>query len=130
MKPFNIFFTYFYLFVTFCLPQGNFASIQDLPNMYRHCKATEDKDMTILDFITDHLINIDGLFDKHNDGDEQKPHRPVTSEHNGQLMFCYPNYSFTTKHFNFSIEVEVLLYPVSFHPTSFIAKIFRPPIIT
>ena len=45
--------------------------------MYQHCKATEDKDMTPLDFITDHLINIDGIFDKHDNGDEQKPHTPI-----------------------------------------------------
>ena len=41
--------------------------------MYKHCKSTEDKDMTPLDFITDHLINIDGIFDKHDNEDEQKP---------------------------------------------------------
>ena len=45
--------------------------------MYNHCKSTEDKDMTLIDFITDHLINIDRLFDKHDKGDSQKPHAPV-----------------------------------------------------
>ena len=44
---------------------GDFSMLNELPEMYSHCKATEDKDMTPLDFITDHLVNIDGLFDKH-----------------------------------------------------------------
>ena len=48
--------------------------LNEIPEMYHHCKSTEDKDMTPLDFITDHLVNIDGLFDKHENGDEQKPH--------------------------------------------------------
>ena len=32
--------------------------------------------MTAFDFITDHLLNIDCLFDAHNKDDEQKPHQP------------------------------------------------------
>ena len=55
---------------------GDFSMLNELPEMYSHCKATEDKDMTPLDFITDHLVNIDGLFDKHENGDKQKPHSP------------------------------------------------------
>ena len=55
--------------------------------MYQHCKATEDKDMTPVDFITDHLLNIDGLFDKHENGDPQKPHHPIQNNHYGQTIF-------------------------------------------
>ena len=49
--------------------------------MYAHCKTTEDKDLSVLDFISDHLINIDGLFDAHNNGDHQKPHKPFNFNH-------------------------------------------------
>jgi hypothetical protein len=55
---------------------GDFSQMADLHSMYDHCKATEDKDLTIMDFVTDHLINIDGLFDQHKHGDDQKPHKP------------------------------------------------------
>ena len=62
------------------MPMGDFSSITDLPAMYRNCKATEDKDMTPLDFITDHLVDIDCIFDAHENGDEQKPHTPPLSD--------------------------------------------------
>ena len=79
----------YYFFETFCLPQGDFSVIADLPKMYQHCKATEDKDMTPFDFIKDHLINIDGLFDKHEDGDDQKPHSPIQFHNqHSQTTFC------------------------------------------
>ncbi|MEO8085734.1 MAG: hypothetical protein ABI763_02880, partial [Bacteroidota bacterium] len=51
----------YYVAVNLCLPQGDFSAVVDLPQMYRHCKSTENKDMTPFDFVTDHLINIDGL---------------------------------------------------------------------
>lgn len=72
---------FYFLFGTFCLPMGNFSEISNLSEMYRHCKLTEDKDMSLADFITDHLINIDSLFDQHKNGDEQKPHHPTTTSH-------------------------------------------------
>jgi hypothetical protein len=31
------------------LPSSNFSSMIRLPQMYNHCKATEDKEMTVLD---------------------------------------------------------------------------------
>ena len=33
---------------------GDFTLVGDLRGMYAHCKATEDKDMNWIDFITDH----------------------------------------------------------------------------
>ena len=55
--------------------------------MYSHCKATEDKDMTPVDFVTDHLVNIDCLFDKHDNGDRQKPHTPISLTHKQTQTF-------------------------------------------
>lgn len=71
----------YYLLGNLLLPMGDFSAIVDLPAMYNHCKATEDKDLGPLDFITDHLINIDGLFDDHAHGDPQKPHTPFPFHH-------------------------------------------------
>jgi len=127
-KAVNIFLLTFYSFATFCLTLGDFSVLQDIPEMYRHCKATEDKDMTPLDFITDHLVNIDGLFDKHENGDEQKPHQPKQNEHQGQ-----PTFFFLT-HLSFAVRlfIPMPLNPSipsdNFLPSDHISKIFRPPI--
>lgn len=58
------------------LPGGNFSLLGELPAMYAHCKATEDKDLTPLDFITDHLTCFDALTDTHPPGDDQRSHTP------------------------------------------------------
>ena len=75
IKLINLFLVQYYLFGAFCLPMSNFSMVANLPQMYQNCKVTEDKDLTPIDFITDHLINIDSVFDKHDNGDEQKPHK-------------------------------------------------------
>lgn len=62
----------------FLLPGGDFRSLRYLPDLYQHCKANEDKDMTLVDFITDHLTCLDALTDVHAPGDEQRPHTPPT----------------------------------------------------
>jgi len=108
---------------------GDFSMLKDIPEMYRHCKATEDKDMTPLDFITDHLVNIDGLFDKHENGDDQKPHTPIQNQHHGQTTISFATYfSFSTIHFQIK-EVNPSISSDNFSPSDYISKIFRPPIV-
>ena len=108
---------------------GDFSMLNELPEMYSHCKATEDKDMTPLDFITDHLVNIDGLFDKHENGDKQKPHSPIQNHHHGITIVSFINY------YSFSItpvlsaEVEPLISLINFSPSKIISKLLRPPIM-
>ena len=128
-KAGNIFLLFFYSFGTFCLPMGDFSILSDIHEMYRHCKATEDKDMTPLDFVTDHIINIDGLFDKHENGDEQKPHTPVQNQHHQQTTVSFVTYfSFSIKSFH-SVEVKPSVPSVLFIQSDYISKIFRPPIV-
>ena len=119
---------YFSLGVT-CLPLGNFASLGDLPEMYRYCKAFEDKDMDTFDFVTDHLINIDGIFDDHGNGDDQRPHTPFTFHH------------FTQQHLSVLIQMKLVsttkadrtktksIYSEPLYPSDFNSRIFRPPIV-
>jgi len=128
-KAANIFLLAFYSFGIFCLPMGDFSSLNELTEMYHHCKATEDKDMTLIDFITDHLINVDCIFDKHENGDKQKPHNPIQFHHIQQT------YNFATKTFkvcdsNFAIILK------SYHNfeegnycSNFHSNVFRPPIV-
>ena len=128
-KAANIFLLVFYCFGTFCLPLGDFSLLQDIPEMYQHCKATEDEDMTSLDFITDHLVNIDGIFDKHDKGDEQKPHSPLQSEHHGKAQVSFINsFGYSMVILN-PIAVKLALPLESAIQSDFIFKIFRPPMV-
>lgn len=130
IKAFNILFLVFYALGTIFLPLGDFATLQDIPAMYKHCKATEDKDMTVFDFVTDHLINIDGVFDKHNNGDKQKPHSPIQNQHPAQVTTfqAVAVFSFKARPI-YPTEKKVFYIPSENHFTSeYISKIFRPPI--
>ena len=110
---------------------GDFSAIGDLPKMYEHCKVTEDKDMTPLDFVTDHLINIDSLFDKHENGDEQKPHKRIdlTIHHVTNTIFQEIN-NLAFKPVKIIISTTVLIpdYVTSIYSHNPIFSIFRPPI--
>jgi hypothetical protein len=110
---------------------GNFSVIGDLPKMYEHCKTTEDKDMTALDFVTDHLINIDSLFDKHKNGDGQKPHKSIdlTIHHTSNQIFQeIKNIEFKSIKISISNTVLIPDYENSIYSHNPIFSIFRPPI--
>lgn len=64
----------YFLMGSLILPQGDFSVLPQLPKMYQHCKAVEDADMNLVDFVFDHLMGIDGSFDQHENGDHEKPH--------------------------------------------------------
>ena len=118
----------YYAFGALCLPSGDFSCLSDLPEMYRHCKATEDKDMTPFDFITDHLLNIDCMFDKHDGGDAQKPHTPVQFHHQqtaNNFIAQKKSFSIITNSIN---ENDLPVYQESFYNSDYISKIFKPPI--
>lgn len=117
----------FYSLGTFLLPLGDFAAIEDIPEMYRHCKATEDKDLTPFDFIKDHLINIDGIFDKHDKGDEQKPHSPTQFHHTpAQIVFVIQQVRIS---FNktLSNKTDFPIYRDGFYFSTFNPFVFHPP---
>lgn len=59
------------------LPGGDLGIMAELPAMYRQCKATEHHDMTLLEFVTDHLLPFDSMVDPHPPGDQQRPHKPM-----------------------------------------------------
>ena len=125
----TILFLAYYSFGTFCLPQGDFSAIADLSKMYAHCKATEDNDMTLIDFITDHLVNIDGLFDKHDNGDKQKPHSPVQFHHS-PIQPTLVTRSIRVS-FNKAVSpgTEFPIYNDRFYFSEFSSSVFRPPVV-
>ena len=117
----------YFSFGTLCLPQGNFSGMSDLPEMYRHCKTYEDRDMTPLDFITDHLVNVDGIFDSHDRGDEQKPHNPFTFHDLSQQLASDLNQSRIVLP-NHTLQAEIKSgYAEPLCPSDYISQIFRPP---
>ena len=63
------------------MPQGYFAALTKLPDMYRHCQTTEDPDMNVIDFVTEHLLNLEEGAADENDIDEHE------LPHNQQNMF-------------------------------------------
>ena len=107
---------------------GNFATLQDIPEMYRQCRETEDKDMGPFDFVTDHLINIDSIFDKHDNGDKQKPHKHKQIEHQAQVVTFFKTSFAPTIELTKPIRVNLITTYCNFIPSDFIFKIFQPPI--
>jgi hypothetical protein len=131
LKTLKIFFISFYTLGTFCLPMGNFSVLPNLPEMYSHCRAQEDKDLTPFDFVTDHLLNFDGMFDKHDNGDEQKPHIPIQTQNHTQITLFQFISPFTFKPTTFkNIEPKEIIYSSeNLLASNFTSKVFHPPII-
>ena len=125
----SIFLLGYYLIANLCLPQGDFSAIADIPAMYSHCKATEDKDMTPVDFITDHLINIDCIFDKHEDGDEQKPHTPIQFQHLQAQNYFSSQVSYVTVSKVSILKKDMPIYQENIYFSNFLSFVFRPPIV-
>lgn len=117
----------YYSIGSIILPSADFSIIPNLPELYAHCKETEDKDMNLVDFITDHLMNIDGIFDAHENGDEQKPHEPFDHQINSSFAFLMfhpiPELSQPKE----TIQSSVIT-PNKVYQFDFIGNIFRPPI--
>ena len=128
MRFVSVLFVYFYLLGTFLLPFGNFTILVDLPEMYKHCKAYEDKDMTPFDFITDHLVCPDSLFDSHGNGDAQKSHQPLPMLINPihqpvflSFTFLFENTCLVDNHLTYGyIELK--------HSQRISKSVFHPPV--
>ena len=115
----------YYLFGLIVLPNGNFAALPNLSQMYSHCKTMEDR----VDFFTDHVINIDGMFDKHDHGDEQKPHEPLQNQQQvSSFVYCLFSHSFELK-LQITNKDKPIIETTNFTPSEYITKLFRPPII-
>ena len=128
-----IFLTVHFLFGALLLPDGNIMSVSDLPKMYQHCKATEDIDMTLFDFFTDHILNLDCLFDSH-ENDEQKPHKPFqTKQIQYNLGLVCSKSAPQIIHHNLETTLSKKLETIKLHPVfysnNYLSCIFRPPIV-
>jgi hypothetical protein len=111
------------------LPQGDFAALAQLPQMYQHCKTTEDPDMDILDFVAEHLLNLDNIFNKEEDTDEHElPHNPIPFHTTAASTFYYMQepeiISFETLPL---LVFNQTVYHNPYFPRLSTHKIFQPP---
>jgi hypothetical protein len=131
MKVFLSFFLLYWALGMLIFPGGDFSALKDLPQQYEYCRETEDKDMTFLDFITDHLVNFDGLFDKHEEGDEQKPHKPV--QYNQYNSVSYISQYYKDIQVSKPVYTEIkILFAATFsnqYSFQFLPAIFHPPAV-
>ena len=97
--------------------------------MYNHCKITEDKDMTLLDFVTDHLINIDRIFDRHDKGDHQKPHAPVQFHQTVSATNCIVYYHKLIANPIVTVNCRYTDYYKMIEISDYTSSILRPPIL-
>jgi len=124
----------FYLLGTLVLPLGDFSVVKGLPAAFQHCKATENKDLNVFEFLAEHVCGIGQLIEETEhefelDKDGDKPHAPIQFSFEQQQIICFYQ------------QVKVLaikpvseLLPVSVlndkvYISDYISKIFRPPIV-
>jgi hypothetical protein len=111
---------------------GDFAVLKDLPEMFRHCKATEDRDLDVFEFFTEHVFPIGQLIEgtehePEEDGD--KPHTPIHDINFGQITATVVSkFAFSTMRFYHMDVNEHSIHQDTFFASDYISKIFRPPI--
>jgi hypothetical protein len=118
----------YFLSGTLLLPQGDFATLPDLPKMYAHCRDTEDKDLEVPEFIISHLLLMDDLLGEVPEPDD-KPHQPVQFHHiyspilvevHQVIHLVVQPLAAKNEPSVFSNDIYLSDYPVS---------VFRPPIV-
>ncbi|MGZ4043067.1 MAG: hypothetical protein ACXVNM_09410 [Bacteroidia bacterium] len=116
----------YYTIGSIILPCSDFSIIPQLPELYAHCQSTEDKDMDMIDFVTDHLLNIDGIFDSHENGDDQKPHKDPVHKINSSFV-----YTAVPAECKFELSTEISAQKVFNYGNTyffdFAGSVFRPP---
>lgn len=128
----TIFLFTFYLSGVMLFPMGDFSCMRDLPEMFRHCRDTEDPDLNVFEFLTEHVSAIGQLIEgmDHDDEEEDdKPHVPVA--YHSQVQINY-----TVQRFAAKLDKPVISIPKVFAPvteqvyiSTYTASIFRPPIV-
>jgi len=118
--------SYFFL-GSFILPQGDFSVLPQLPKMYQHCKLTEDPDMNIFDFVTDHLLDFDSAFGIHETEENEKPHSPVPFQNQRhQSVFNHVRMIFSCSFTEIQNFIPAHFISVLI-PDNFSRGIFHPP---
>ena len=118
----------YFLLGTLLLPQGDFASLPDLPKMYAHCKATEDSDLNVFDFVEEHLLMIDDLMVEDSEP-QDRPHQPVQFHHiYAPVTVAVPQQIAIVEH---PAIIEKTSMPIfdEIYLSDYPSSVFRPPIL-
>lgn len=112
---------------------GDFSKMGKLADMYTHCK-TEDPDITPVDFVFEHLLNLESLihsFEKQDNKEKEFPHHPVRVNTNvNHVVLNITHFSFFENNsVNEDNEPHSSTTKNPFIPTGYSTTIFRPPII-
>ncbi|MBA0882402.1 hypothetical protein [Flavobacterium undicola] len=113
---------------------GDFSTLVHLPEMYSHCKETEDPDLNLCDFIGEHLMNLDGIFEAHeSEEDDDKPHQTVdfvSLNQVTQLAQKITVFEFKNNNpFVASYQIEAIEFKNQIYLYNPNFSIFRPPIV-
>ena len=129
LKSLAVILLFYFMAGTIFLPEGDFSTLPDLPGMYASCKNTEDPDMDLPDFITEHLFEVDGLFGQDIPEPNEKPHQPVQFHH----QFVQVNY--TARQFKLELQLPLAdIQPAMPQQhelclTGHTGSVFRPPMV-
>ena len=101
--------------------------------MYRHCRSSEDADLTVFEFMTEHLspigqlVDCMGYDDDHEDSD--KPHAPI--QLNCQQVLVAISHPVKAPLIKASPTIKriVPLYREGVYVSDYISTILRPPIV-
>ncbi len=112
-------------------PMCDFSTIQDFPKIYQHCKTTEDPNLSIIDFFTEHVVDFDKFLEEKEPNSKEKPHQ--TQMHhisNSFVQVCTQQPSVITK-LNCPNHFTEKKYSQYFNNYCFIFynKILHPPIV-
>ncbi len=113
---------------TLLLPQGDFSTLPDIPKMYAHCKATEDADLDMIDFVTEHLFQMDDLMGEAPDPGD-RPHAPVQFHHLYSPVTIVVRQISVEQKQPLTIEKKVLPIKDDKYLSDYPASVFRPPIV-
>jgi len=121
----------YYLLGSMILPFGDFSKLGTLHGVYTNCKATEDKDLNVFEFLTDHVIDFDCFFDIHEEAEEEEDHTRLYHEYSTNTNQIFHEYY--TFHFNRRPDIEVISKPLcsynSMYTFQSITSIFHPPAV-
>ena len=127
-KLFGIVLLFYFVSGTLLLPQGDFATLPDLPKMYTHCKETEDHDLDIPDFITEHLFMMDDLLGGQPEPDD-KPHQPVQFHHTYSPVTIAIRQILVIDEHIVVKESKPLIISEDVYLSDYPTSVFRPPIL-
>ena len=128
LKTLTALLLFYFMAGTLFLPEGDFSTLPDMPKMYANCKALEDPDMDLPDFITEHLLSVDGLLGQEIPEPGDKPHQPIQFHHQ------FVQISTVARQFNIELqqpatgEHQLTAQIDDVYLRGYTVAVFRPPI--